>query len=263
MTSFRDRFFTPKVATAMMSPSGIVAAGTGAAAGVLVGGAAGPVGALVGGIVGGVLAWGARVGVAIPRAPSRDRIDPFTVQEPWRRLTQDALGARTQFTDAVRRTPDGPVKERLATIGSEIDDLIDQAWAAARGGHELAGAYSRIDARGAQAELDRIRATDAQSSPTVRATVAALEAQLSTAHRMYDTITATRDRLGLLNARLDEAVARCIELSVGAFRPDEFARVEDDVVAMTDELEALRGALAETAEADGNAAGGVSRPMPG
>ena len=36
-SSFRDRFFSPKVARAMMSPLGIVLAGAGAAAGIVVG----------------------------------------------------------------------------------------------------------------------------------------------------------------------------------------------------------------------------------
>lgn len=263
MPSFRDRFFTRKVATAMVSPSAIVAAGSGAAVGVVAGGAGGPVGAVVGGIVGAVAGWAARVGAAIPRSPRRDRIDPFTLQEPWRALVRDALAARTQFSDAVRRTQAGPIKERLAAIGTEIDDLIDQAWAAARGGHELAAAYSRIDAQGAQRELDRIGATGEQTSPTVKATAAAIRAQLATAHRMYDTITATRNRLELLNARLDEAVARCIELSVGAFRPDAFAEVEGEVVEMTGELEALRSALDETAAAERSGAGAAPRTQPG
>lgn len=261
MPSFRDRFFTPKVATAMVSPSAIAAAGSGAAVGVLAGGAGGPLGAVIGGLVGAVAGWATRVGVAIPRSPQRDRIDPFTLQEPWRALVRDALAARTQFTDAVRRTPAGPIKERLATIGAEIDDLIDEAWAAARGGHELAAAYSRIDAQGAQRELDRLGTVDDGASPTLRATAAALQAQVATAQRMYGTITATRDRLQLLNARLDEAVARCIELSVGAFRPDAFAEIEGDVLEMTGELEALRSALDETAAAERY--GAAPRTQPG
>ena len=61
MTSFRDRFFTPKVARAMMSPLGIVLAGAGAAAGIVVGlplvAAAGV----------GALAWGGRVLAAVPK----------------------------------------------------------------------------------------------------------------------------------------------------------------------------------------------------
>ena len=54
-------------------------------------------------------------------------------------------------------------------------------------------------------------------------------------------------RLRLLNARLDEAVARTIELSV-AGRSDvaELGGLGDDVDEMVDEMEALRQAIEET-----------------
>ena len=63
---FRDRFFTPPVAHAVTSPSGILAAGVGAAVGIV---ALGPIGALAG-----LAAYAVRVAVAIPR-PSKGRTD--------------------------------------------------------------------------------------------------------------------------------------------------------------------------------------------
>ncbi|MFN8050612.1 MAG: hypothetical protein U0Q22_04185 [Acidimicrobiales bacterium] len=253
MLSFRDRFFTPKVATAMMSPLAIVSAGGGGAVGVVVGGSlvagpAWPIAAIVGGLIGAVAAWATRVGFAVPRAPETSRIDPFTLAEPWRRLTQDALAARKQFDDAVRRTKPGPIRDRLAGIGDRINATIDEAWATARAGHELADAFSRVDARGAQQQLDDLSAqnTGAGFSFTTQATITALQAQIATSQRMQQTIKDTHDKLSLLNARLDEAVARCIELSVGTFKPDEFNAVEGQVGSITDELEALRSAIEDT-----------------
>ena len=248
MLSFRDRFFTPTVATAMLSPLAIIVAGLGGAVGILAGGAAGAIGAIVGGMLGAVTAWATRVLLAVPRGPQQARIDPFTLAEPWRRLTQDALAARKQFDDAVRRTQPGPIRDRLATIGERINATIDEAWAAARAGHDLTDAYTRVDVASAQRELDALHATRSATgfNATTQATVTALEAQVATATRMYALITETRDQLQLLNARLDESVARCIELSVGTYRPDAFSEVEGDVGSITDELEALRGAIEDT-----------------
>ena len=45
-----------------------MSAGGGASAGILLGGIGGPIGAIIGGVVGAVLAWGTRVGLAIPKA---------------------------------------------------------------------------------------------------------------------------------------------------------------------------------------------------
>ena len=252
--SFRDRFFTPKVARAIVSPSAIVATGAGAALGILVASGWGiPVAAI--GLA--VAALAVRVGVAIPRDARPDRIDPFTIDEPWRRLVQDALAARRQFADAVGRTLPGPIRDRLTTIGERIEDNVSEAWATARAGHALSDAYKRVDVAGAQQELDAVRSGNAGSAASA-ATIEALEAQLATARRMSDTISTTHDTLRLLNARLDEAVTRCIELSVGAFRPDQFAQVEGDLGSITGELESLRQAIDVTADAERHGVGSVT-----
>jgi hypothetical protein len=61
----------------------------------------------------------------------------------------------------------------------------------------------------------------------------------------------TRDRLRLLDARLDELVARSAEVSVGA---GDTGGLSDEVDGVVTELEALRLALEET---------GGSRPATG
>src|SRR5687768_16491380 len=93
--SLRDRFFTPPVARAITSPSGILALGAGAGIGILTGG-----GVLAAAIFG-LAAIAGRVSLAIPRTPKAERIDPFTLSEPWRHYVQDALQAHNRFTEAV------------------------------------------------------------------------------------------------------------------------------------------------------------------
>ena len=80
-------------------------------------------------------------------------------------------------------------------------------------------------------------------SPALQQTVGALEAQLASARRMDAVITDARDRLRLLNARLDEAVVRAIELSVQAGDVTDLAGLGDDVDSLVDEMEALRQGL--------------------
>ena len=65
--SFRDRFFTPKVAEAMMSPGGIVLAGVGAAVTILAGAP------LIAAAGVGALAWGGRVLAAVGQEPAQPR----------------------------------------------------------------------------------------------------------------------------------------------------------------------------------------------
>ncbi len=242
--ALRDRFFTPKVAHAIVSPSAIVATGAGAAAGILVG--LGPIGA----IIGGAAFLGLRIAAAIPRGPKATRIDPFTLDDPWRRMVQDAVQARAQFADAVRSTDAGPLRDRLAEIGERINDGVEECWKIARAGHALTQARKRIDLAGIQRELADVgpatTGLPTESSTARDETIAALQSQIATTNRMDTTISSTRDRLRLLNARLDESVTRSIELSVSSTSESAIEQVGSDVSAITTEMEALRQAIEVT-----------------
>lgn len=242
-SSLRDRFFTPKVARAIVSPSAIVATGAGAAAGILV---AGP----VGGVVGAALLFAGRVAAAIPRRGPSARVDPFSLSDPWKRLVRDALAARDQFDQAVRSTRSGPLRDRLRSIGSRVDEGVDECWEIGKAGHALSQARRRIDVPEIERELAML---GTPTTPTGEQTVAALQAQLDTARRMDETIRETHDRLRLLNARLDEAVTRSIELSVSTGGEGQLDQVGRDVTAITHDMEALRQALEETRQLGGSA----------
>jgi len=239
--ALRDRIATRHFGEALVSPSAILSTGAGAALAILVG--LGPVGA----VVGGAAFFGGRMALALrgPAGTAKVRIDPFQLDDPWRRLTQDALAARAQFFDAVRSTPAGPLHDRLGELGQQISANVEECWKVARAGHQLSAARARIDATGAQRELDALGPLDG-AAENVTATAEALTSQLATTHRMDTTIGETRDRLRLLNARLDDAVSRSIELSVSSTTGTELTEVGHDVAAITGEMEALRQALEVT-----------------
>jgi hypothetical protein len=247
--SLRDRFFTPPVARAMTSPGGILAAAAGASAAILAGLPLALVGAA------GAAAWALRVALAVPRAPSEERIDPFTLSEPWRGFVREAQQAKAAFDDAVRSTKAGPLRERLDEIGARIDDGVRESWRIARAGEALADARSRIDVRDITRQLAELGETlgpggtppvpPPPGTPLAK-TLEALYAQLDTARRMDAVIADTRDRLRLLDARLDEAVTRAVELSVRAAGPAELGGLSHDVDALVADMEALRQALDET-----------------
>lgn len=241
--SFRDRFFTPPVARAIMSPSGILLAGAGASVAILVG--LGPLGALALG----VLAWGGRVGYAIPRKAGDDRIDPFTLNEPWRRFVQSALQSQSRFDQAVHNAERGPLRDRLGEIGDRVHDAVRECWRIARQGQVLADASSQIDTAGVERQLAEVQANATApwaAGSSLEKTAAALEAQLASANRLATVTRDAQDRLRLLNARMDEMVARAIELSVDASQVDELGGLGSDVDGLVDEMEALRLAMDET-----------------
>lgn len=254
--SFRDRFFSPPVARAMMSPLGIVLAGAGAAAGVLTGGG------VVAAVALGAVAWAGRVAAAIPRSPRPERIDPFTLNEPWRRFVQDALQAQNRFHSAVGGARAGPLRDRLGGIADRVDTGVEECWRIAQRGQDLADARRKLDTREAEREIAELE-SGASGAPTegsaVEEMAEAWRAQLASAERMDTVIADARDRLRLLNARLDEAVARAVELSVHAGDAGALSGLGDDVDHLVDDMEALRQAL----DAVRSAERGGGRPATG
>jgi hypothetical protein len=253
MPSFRDRFLTPKVARAMMSPLGIVLAGAGAAAGIVVGL---PIVAAAGV---GVLAWGGRVLAAVPKDAPSARVAPNALSEPWRTYATQAEDAKKRFDRIVGTVAAGPLRERLQQLSGRLDEGVDESWRIARRGHEIVNAIGQIDTTSAQAELADLKRSIGrrQPSPAQAQTVQSLQAQLASATRLETLATSSRDRLRLLDARFDELVARTVEVSVGSGDTDVLG---NDVDGLVTELESLRIAMEETSRAAGGDL--TSLPLP-
>ncbi len=133
-SSFRDRFLTPPVARAIMSPLGIVLFGAAAAGAILIGA---PIVAAAGI---GAVAWGGRVLAAVPRDPKRgDRIEPFTLSDPWKSYVIGAQQSKERFDRMVHDMAAGPLKERLADLASRLDDGVAESWRIARRGNDISG----------------------------------------------------------------------------------------------------------------------------
>lgn len=237
--SFRDRFFTPPVARAMTSPLGILLFGVATAVGIVAGA---PIAAALGL---GAVAWAARVAAAIPRGEKSERIDPFVLSEPWRGHVQGAQTAKLRFDRTVAATRAGPMRDRLAGLSDRLQQGVVDCWRIASRGDDIDAALAHLDPATAQRELADARQQIATrgSTPALESTVASLEAQLASAERLRAVSLDARDRLRLLDARLDELVARAAEVSVGA---GDTGGLSDEVDGLVTELEALRLALEET-----------------
>jgi type IV secretory pathway TrbD component len=156
--------------------------------------------------------WGLRVLLATRlarrvRALPR-RIDPFALREPWRFFVRDALKAQARLGGALASLDSGPRRDRLHEISTRVDRGVVESWEVAQRGQRLS------DSRRASGS-DRMRAPEND----------------------------TRERLGILGARLEEAVGRAVELSepMGAVdqldQLDQLAGLVDGIVG---DLESLR-----------------------
>jgi hypothetical protein len=236
--SFRDRLYTTRMARAMVSPAAIVATGAGASLGIVVG--AGPIGAVLLGAAG----WLTRVALALPRRASTGLGRPEDLPEPWRAFVEDARAANSSFGDAIRSTQAGPLRDRLSEIGANLQHGVEVCHTIAFRGAAISRARRRIDATKISRELAGIPRDGRDANVQ---TIAALQAQLDTAGRMDEIIRDAHDQLRLLNARMDESVARATELSVKAEDVNELEGLGDNVGDLVTQLDAMRQALDDPA----------------
>jgi hypothetical protein len=240
--SFRDRFYSPKVARAVMSPLSILLLGVATAIGIVVGLP------IIAAAAIGVGAYGARVGLAIPRNANQNRIDPFALKEPWRGYVQSALTAKLRFDRTVAGTRSGPLKDHLKQMAARLDDGINESWRIASRGNDIDAALGQLNTAQAERELRQLTSQQPDgTSADLRSTIESLQAQISSGERMQRVSTSTRDRLRLLDARFDELVARAAEVSIGT---GDSGGLGDDVDQLVDELEGLRLAIDDTQRAE-------------
>lgn len=238
-----ERVRTPAVARAITSPSAFLLAGAGMSAAIL-GGLPLAAAAVAGG-----LAYAARVALAVPRRRAGDRIDPNRVSDPWRHFVIDAQQAQARFDRTVRQCQDGPIKERLGTIGRRIGDGVNECWRIARQGDVLQDALRALDRDEIEGGLANVSRELANASGTRESSLKRTRDALLSQAKSYDRLSSvwqdTRDRLEVLNAQLDEAVARAVELSVHTGDINALAPLTADVESLVDELESLRLGLEE------------------
>ena len=148
------------------------------------------------------------------RKPKRERIDPFTLTDPWRSFAQDALQAERRFARIVDTVEEGPLRDRLSDVDERVRDGVTACWRIAQAGYQLHKMVRAVDDTNS-ASVTRMRAREAD----------------------------TRDKLAALTKNLDEAVARAAELATGQYAA--LGTVADDVDNVVSDLEALRQAIAE------------------
>ena len=232
----RDRFFTPRTARAILSWRILFGVGAGVALAI----AGLPIGVTIGV---GVELYAASVAVAMPTAPKRPVIDPFTLGEPWRQLVQRTQVAGRQLRDTVERTDDGPLRDALRSIADELDHGLDEAWAVAQRGDAIDDAVRRLDPtrlRSGLAAAER-RAVDLPG-PQTEAEIASIRRQLDSADRLRQHSDDAAASLRLTQTQLDELVARASEVQIGTVDTESYRREVDDLVVR---LEALHQAVEE------------------
>lgn len=180
---------------------------------------------------------------AAPPPPGPVPTAPPPLDEPWRTFVSHALASQREIVAAVANTPPGPMRDRLEHVADQVDTGIRECSQLAQDGHRLTQARLRINTPAITTEVSRLHTLAA--NPSLTEATEALQAQLDTASRLEAQVSSTYDGLLLMNARLGEAAARVIELSVRPRELKDAAAVESVVESVVDELTAIRQGLTE------------------
>jgi hypothetical protein len=237
---FRDRFFTPKTAKAILSWRIVI--GVGVAAALAIAGL--PIAVAIGV---GIASYAGFVAAAMPRQPNRQMIDPFALSEPWRQLMQGAQGADRKLTQTVAEVAPGPLRAQLDAIVDQLRHGLQSAWDVAKQGDAIDDTVRRLDPtalRSKLATLEQRAATD--PSPENLAALESVRGQIGSADRLKRQSEQTAASLRLTQTQLDALVARAAEVRVGAADSAAYAKDVDELVI---KLEALRQAVEETKRA--------------
>jgi hypothetical protein len=235
--AFRDRFYTPATAKAILSWR----IGLGAAFGVAA--------ALIGvsipfAIVAGVAVYAVSVLLAMPRGSKPAAIDAFTLSEPWRKLVQNAQGSQRKLRDMIAAVPAGPLRQHLDAISSQLEHGLSEAYRVAKAGDDIDDVVRRLDPPGLRSKLATAerRAAD-DPSPDNTAAVTLLRDQLETAERLKQQSQQTAATLRLNQAQLDGLVTRAAEVRIGGADTDTYRQ---EIAELVLRMEALRQAVEET-----------------
>jgi len=230
-----SRRLEPTVFLAMISPITVGLVVGAAALGLML------TGSWVVAIVVGALTWVVRVLISTRIARRvgalAPRIDPFALREPWRFFVRDALTARQRFSEAVADAEHGPLRDRLLEIETDLEQAVSVTWDVAQRGQQLTDARRRID----MASLDRTL----DSTPIEDPRHSAAAAQRASHERLQAREEQTKERLEILDARLDETIVRAAELATRTGGAIELEELAGQISGMVDELDSLRIALDE------------------
>jgi hypothetical protein len=127
------------------------------------------------------------------------RVDAQRLGRRWAKAVRTACSARRQYDALVTATAPGPLRDRLAALGPELDGVVVEAWHSAQRAHTLerAGLREPAAAEGARLDLLVTRLHDTVTA-AAQLTVLAAPAPLPDASTATEELAALRAALAEL-----------------------------------------------------------------
>ena len=167
-------------------------------------------------------------------------VDPAAMSPRFAAAVAGALEARRRFADVVAGVQPGPVRDRLAASGAQLDAGVAAVWEVAQRATQVERTLGALDPDRVTDEYKRARRSSAD--PELEAVLAQ---RFASVQRLLNTLDDTDSRLRLLDARLGAAVAAAAEVALGAAGTGGVDALGAELKGAIGELAALRSALDE------------------
>ena len=186
-----------------------------------------------------------------PESGPLSHVRPEEVAPRWRPAVEAALGHRQRFDEVRQLVPDGPVRDRVDSLGGRVDAGVVAVWDLVQRGRVAERVLQTIDPDAAMDQLKNARrrlaaAEERGDDPdALSREVEVLAGRHASAQRVWNEVEALGGRLDALDARLGTVVAHAAELAAGTAVTGPLDTAVADLDAAIDSLAATRAALAE------------------
>ena len=186
-----------------------------------------------------------RRAAAPPPDPVAAQIDVGALPAGRRGPVLDALAARHRYGELVAGVPEGPLRDRLTTMGERVDAGVLAVWKTTEHAQRIDALMASLDPERATAELKQAR-RDVDAGHGDPAALATLTERFASTQRLLNARVELDRRIPLLEARLATAVARAAELTLTSSASTASAGLDTlggELDALVIELQALQGGV--------------------
>lgn len=167
-------------------------------------------------------------------------IDPGLAPRRFRPVVDDALATRRRFAALIGGLAPGPVQERLAEMGGQLDAGVSAVWATVQRAAEIERVVATLDPDDVTADYKQAKRSGASAE-----VIAAHEARFASVQRLMNSLDEVDEKLNLLEARLGGIVAQAAEVAIAAGSGAGVEALDAELSRVVGELDGLRLALDE------------------
>lgn len=182
-----------------------------------------------------------------PPRQAAEAVDLTALEPPWRAAVEELVASRTRLQEVAAQLPAGPTRDRVAGIAERVEASVRTAWDIAARAQAASRTVATLDVDAVQEQLKsarrRLATVQGADADAVQHEVELLAEQHAALHQLANAVDDARERLRLLDLRVDAAVARAAQLALLPDATGVLSSVDQELQLVVDELGALRDAF--------------------